>query len=206
MSNIELHAHALSKNFNRRSIFHDISFSLLSPASIAFTGKNGSGKSTLAKIVAGVLSPTTGEVVYQRNGKTLIEDERRIYVGFVSPYLNLYDEFTAMENIALLAKMRSNHSSIDAITESLFKRFNLWQRRDDTVRGYSSGMKQRLKYVFALVHSPSILILDEPSTNLDDDGMNVVEEVVKEQLLSSILIVATNDSAEAKWCKQVVQL
>jgi heme exporter protein A len=102
--------------------------------------------------------------------------------------------------------MRSNHSSIEAITESLLKRFNLWQRRDDNVRGYSSGMKQRLKYVFALVHSPSILILDEPSTNLDNDGMNVVEEVVKEQLSSSILVVATNDSAEANWCKQVVQL
>jgi len=206
MSNIEIHARDLSKNFNRRPIFRDISFSLSSPDSIAFTGKNGSGKSTLAKIVAGVLSPTKGEVVYQMNGKALTEDERKIHVGFVSPYLNLYDEFTALENIALLAKMRSNHSSIEAITESLLKRFNLWQRRDDNVRGYSSGMKQRLKYVFALVHSPSILILDEPSTNLDNDGMNVVEEVVKEQLSSSILVVATNDSAEANWCKQVVQL
>jgi heme exporter protein A len=67
-------------------------------------------------------------------------------------------------------------------------------------------MKQRLKYVFALMHSPKVLILDEPTTNLDDDGIKVVEEIVGEQKQTSLLVVATNDAAEVAWCDKVVRL
>ena len=126
--------------------------------------------------------------------------------GFVSPYLNLYDEFSAMENLFLLLRIRSIGAPTEASLETLLKRFDLWQRRNDAVRGYSTGMKQRLKYVFALAHVPSVLILDEPTTNLDNDGIKVVEEVVEEQRRSSILVVATNDSAEADWCGQKISL
>jgi len=199
-------AHDISKTFNRREIFSRISFSVSSPGSVSITGKNGAGKSTLAKIVAGVLSSTSGTMTYEEKGRTLDENSRRSHIGFVSPYLNLYDEFSAMENLFLLMRIRSTRMPADGTLESLLKLFGLWQRRDDSVRAYSTGMKQRLKYVFALAHSPSLLILDEPTTNLDDDGIKVVDEVVAEQKRSSILVVATNDSAEAGWCGQNVSL
>lgn len=206
MNQIRVHAHNISKTFNRRKILQDISFSLTSPTSFAITGKNGAGKSTLAKIVAGLLSPTSGEMMYELDAQPLDEEARKDHIGFVSPYLNLYDEFSAMENLFLLLRMRVDNSTSESTLEELLKRFNLWNRRDDAVRGYSTGMKQRLKYVFALSHSPRVLILDEPTTNLDDDGIKVVEEVVKEQKSSSLLVVATNDSAEAGWCEAGVQL
>ena len=206
MNRIHISARNIAKTFNRRRIFSDISFELSSPGSLAITGKNGSGKSTLAKIIAGVLSSTSGELIYELEGKRLDDEAKKIHIGFVSPYLNLYDEFSAMENLFLLMRIRSTKGSTEAHLEMLLKRFNLWQRRDDSVRGYSTGMKQRLKYVFALAHSPSVLILDEPTANLDNDGIKVVEDIVSEQKRSSILIVATNDSAEAAWCEQSIPL
>jgi heme exporter protein A len=206
MSTFRLTARNIAKTFNRRSIFSDISFALASPDSLAITGKNGAGKSTLAKILAGVLSPTSGEMRYELDGKILDEEAKKVHIGFVSPYLNLYDEFSAVENLFLLMRMRSTKQVTNGSPETLLKRFGLWQRKDDVVRGYSTGMKQRLKYVFALVHSPLALILDEPTTNLDNDGIKVVEEVVQEQKRSSLLIVATNDPAEAMWCGKSIQL
>jgi heme exporter protein A len=206
MTGMRLEAKNISKNFNRRRVIQDLSFSLTSPASLAITGRNGAGKSTLAKIVAGVLGATSGEIVLELDGKVLDDEARKSHIGFVSPYLFLYDEFSAMENLFLLMRIRSNQNGAKTLIEPLLKRFNLWERRDDAVRGFSTGMKQRLKYVFALSHSPSLLILDEPTTNLDDDGIKVVEEVVREQKQSSLLIVATNDSAEAAWCEKSIRL
>ncbi len=204
--NLVLQATNLSKDFNRRRIFSDISFTLSAPGSIAITGKNGSGKSTLTKIIAGVLSPTSGGVTYELDGTKLVEERIKTHIGFVSPYLNLYDEFSAMENLFLLMRIRGYRDTESTTVETLLKRFNLWQRKDDAVRGYSTGMKQRLKYVFALMHSPAVLILDEPTTNLDDDGIKVVQDTVEEQKRSSLLVVATNDTAEVAWCERVVRL
>lgn len=206
MNHIHIIARNISKTFNRRQIFSDISFSTSAPGSIAITGKNGAGKSTLAKIIAGVLSSTSGEFLIELDGKKLDDESRKTHIGFVSPYLNLYDEFSAMENLFLLMRIRSTHDRMDHKIEPLLKRFSLWERRDDAIRAYSTGMKQRLKYVFALAHSPSVLILDEPTANLDNDGIKVVEYVVTEQKRSSILIVATNDSAEAAWCEKSIRL
>ena len=199
-------ARNLSKTFNRRKIFSEVSFTISAPGSLAITGKNGAGKSTLAKIIAGVLSSTSGELAYDINGHNLDDEARKAHIGFVSPYLNLYDEFSAMENLFLLMRIRSSNHNARPQIESLLRRFSLWERRDDAIRAYSTGMKQRLKYVFALAHAPAVLILDEPTANLDIDGIKVVEEVTAEQKRSSILIVATNDSAEAAWCKQIIRL
>lgn len=206
MTKLRIVANGVSRTFNRRTVFSNISFEIASPGSMAITGKNGAGKSTLAKIIAGVLTTTSGKIDFEIEGKKLDEESRKGHIGFVSPYLNLYDEFSAVENLFLLMRMRAAKSPDTALTESLLKRFNLWHRRDDLVRGYSTGMKQRLKYVFALSHFPSILILDEPTTNLDDDGIKVVEDVVSQQKESSILVVATNDSAEAAWCEKKISL
>ncbi len=206
MNDIRIVATSISKTFNRRVIFSDINFEVKAPGSLAITGKNGAGKSTLAKIVAGVLTTTSGKIEYEVGHRKLDDESRKEHIGFVSPYLNLYDEFSAVENLFLLMRIRPAKKPDAQPTEELLKRFNLWHRRDDVVRGYSTGMKQRLKYGFALSHSPSILILDEPTTNLDDDGIKVVEEVVFRQRKSSILVVATNDSAEAAWCEKRLSL
>ncbi len=206
MTAIELRARNISKEFNRRSVLRDISFTLSVGDSLAITGKNGSGKSTLVKILAGVLSPTRGTAEYFAESKKLHPAEAKEKLGFVTPYLQLYDEFSAMENLKLLSMIRSNTSAIAGEAETLLKQFQLWDRRDDFVRAYSSGMKQRLKYVFALLHRPQVLILDEPTSNLDSEGIEIVKTIVARQKQSGILVAATSDSDEASWCRQRIHL
>jgi heme exporter protein A len=196
----------LGKTFNRKVIFREVSFELGRTSSLAITGRNGSGKSTLVKIIAGLLSPSAGSVAIEDGGQILDESRQREHLGLVSPYLQLYDEFTALENIEILSRIRGIKTLERDHVQSLFTTFSLWDRRNDALRVFSSGMKQRLKYVFALVHRPTVLILDEPTSNLDSEGVESVKQVVRDQKSRGIMIIATNEAQEAKWCDEALHL
>ncbi|MDP2209618.1 MAG: ABC transporter ATP-binding protein [Bacteroidota bacterium] len=202
---IKLEVQNIKKIFNGRKIFSDINFQLENKSALAITGRNGSGKSTLVKILAGVLSPTNGQVDFYLNGKSIDLQNRYQYFGFVAPYLQMYDEFTAMENLELFARIRNIEVDKDYI-DLLLKRVNLYERKDSYVREYSSGMKQRLKYAFALLHKPPLLILDEPRSNLDAEGISVVYQIIQEQKQSGCVVVATNDSEDIQFCNQEIDL
>ncbi|MFH0992305.1 MAG: ABC transporter ATP-binding protein [bacterium] len=206
VKNITLSVRRLTKIFNRRTIFKDVSFELSRGNSLAITGRNGSGKSTLLKILSGVLSSTFGEVCWTLEGKQYSQEEVKHDFGLVSPYLQLYDEFTALENLHLLSEIRGMRNQSDERIKLLLEQLLLWERRDDFIRTYSSGMKQRLKYAFALLHEPTILFLDEPTANLDTDGIQAVRTFAKHQRESGILIVATNDEQESQWCENHIHL
>jgi len=206
MNPLTIHASGIGKSFNRRMVLKDITLSLSSGESLAITGKNGSGKSTLIKILAGLLSPTKGNVNYKVSGTSVELDSLRPMIGLVSPYLQLYDEFTAFENLMILLRIRNNTIPAQGDLENIFRTFGLWERRDDVVRTFSSGMKQRLKYVVALAHAPSIVMLDEPTANLDDDGCTVVKDTVQELQSRVLTIIATNDEREASWCKKRIHV
>jgi heme exporter protein A len=196
----------ITKEFNRRPIFRDISFELNALDSLVITGRNGAGKSTLIKIIAGVLSPTRGTVEYHGANGVLSPDDVRDTLGLVSPYLQLYDEFSALENLRYLSRIRSNSVRVEEESERLLRQFGLWEKRADHVRTYSSGMKQRLKFVFALLHKPALLLLDEPTSNLDAEGVDVVRQIVEEQKRTGILVVATNDESEVAWGQRRIHL
>ncbi len=206
MNQITLTVSGLSKEFNRRMIFRNVSFTISTGEALALTGKNGSGKSTLIKILSGVLTPFKGNVVFTVNGARIGPDDIKSAIGLVSPYLQLYDEFTGLENLLVLSSIRSNGSIRAGRAEALLDRFGLAARQHDLVRGYSSGMKQRLKYAFALLHAPGVLLLDEPTSNLDAEGIEVVRQVVREQQKTGVLILATNDEDEAAWCSRRFQV
>jgi heme exporter protein A len=206
MNSISIIVSGLSKDFNRSSIFRDISFTLSSPASLSITGKNGAGKSTLSKILAGLLSSTRGTITYSVDEKQIGIEEFKHHIGFVSPYLNLYDEFTVLENLRFLSSIRAASQQNGNRIKELLILVGLWNRRDDIVGTFSSGMKQRLKYAFALLHKPAVLILDEPTSNLDGEGIDVVKQIMLEQKRSNILIIATNNKEEAHWCAQQIQV
>lgn len=194
------------KRFNRRTIFQRVAMDLTGPGSVAIVGRNGSGKSTLAKIVAGVLSPTSGSVRLEVEGLEIPRVDRYRYLGFVSPYLTLYDEFTASENVTMLEAMRSGVTPGAAVVNELLESMGLLARKNDRVGTFSSGMKQRVKYAVALVHRPPLLILDEPTANLDSDGVAFVRQIAERQKRDGILLVATNDQDEAEWCEHRIEL
>jgi len=205
MSNYSLIAESINKTFGRRLIFKDINFKLNSSTIFGISGPNGSGKSTLVKIIANIISPSSGKLVHNLNGSKIKPEKLHNHIGLVSPYLVLYDEFTAYENLNYFSEIRGIPFNKERVVD-LLNKFLLFNRKDDLVKTYSSGMKQRLKFIFALMHSPHLIILDEPTSNLDDEGKEVVYELVKEEGRKNIVIVASNEKNDLSMCEKIIDL
>lgn len=205
MNKIQLQVKDLKKTFNNRLVFNKLSFELNSGDKFVITGKNGSGKSTLIKILAGVLTETSGKIEYSVDEKKFDRENFYQIVGLVSPYLVLYDEFTAFENLSLFSKIRGLKICDEEINEILIH-VGLYERRNDLVRTYSSGMKQRMKYASAILHNPLVLLLDEPTSNLDAEGKNFVDDLVFNFRKDGIVIVATNETQDFKYGEKIINL
>jgi heme exporter protein A len=202
---ISLEVKGLAKSFGYRKVFEGVYFSIKSGKSLVIVGKNGSGKTTLLKILAGFLRPSKGEVIISLDGQIKKREERKKLLGFVAPDLTLYDELTALENLEFLTQVQGlgfNKSELNKKLEEM----GLRGRGDDLVSSYSSGMKQRLKYVFALLNNPQILLLDEPGSNLDEPGLFLLDKIIEDQRKREILVLATNDKRETKYGDEILNL
>ncbi len=207
MDKFELSAIGLAKSFVAGEyIFKNISINITNGSIFGITGDNGSGKSTLMKVLCGSTHPTDGSMGFKANGNSIDFDNFHRYFGYVAPYLNIYEEFTPLEHLTILAKIRGiGYDGNQAKT--LLNRFNLFNRRHDEIKTFSSGMKQRMKFIIALQHSPAVLFLDEPSTNLDAAGVECFREVTEEySKAGKAVIIATNDAREKALCKRTVDL
>lgn len=193
----------LRKDFDRRPVFKNLNFTLANSDSLAITGKNGSGKSTLIKVLANTYSQTSGNVTFSIDGTAIERQHFYKHIGFVSPYLNLYDEFSGYENLHFVANLRGLKTEV---IDGTLNRVGLFDRRHDLVKIYSSGMKQRLKLAFAIIHNPLILMLDEPTSNLDAEGIKIVDNIAEEYKHERILIIATNDEHEKNLCRKDINL
>jgi heme exporter protein A len=189
-------AGALSKKYGGVTVFSNISLSVRKGESLAITGRNGSGKSTLLEILAGVKTPSSGEVLYHSGDGVLPRGEIRGRLGFLSPRLNPYGELTGMENIRFASGSRGREED----AEELLRRFELHPHRDKPVRRYSTGMRQRLKIILSLLHDPDVLLLDEPGSGLDEAGRKTLGALIGESKENRILVIATNDEEEARFC------
>ncbi len=205
MSKYSVEANELNKTFGRRLIFNGINFRYDKSGVFGISGPNGSGKSTLVKIIAGLISPTKGKIIHKNSDNEIIPEKLHNHIGFVSPYLVLYEEFTAWENLNIFSKIRDTNLDKD-YAKDLLSGFLLYNRRDDLVKTYSSGMKQRMKFIFALIHNPELLIFDEPTSNLDDEGKNSVYEIIEDKSKESIIIIASNDKADLDLCPEILDL
>jgi heme exporter protein A len=205
MNNYSVSAIDLNMTFGRRLIFNGINFGYKENGIYGISGPNGSGKSTLVKIIAGLLTASGGKMVHKNSEHEIIPEKLHNYIGFVSPYLVLYEEFSAWENLIYYAKIRGIPFDGDIATD-LLKRFLLYDRRDDLIKTYSSGMKQRMKFVFALIHKPWILIFDEPTSNLDEEGKKCVYDIVREQANNAIIIIASNDQTDLDLCSETLDI
>lgn len=203
MSNFSVRAESLSKSFGRRHIFAGLDFKFDKYGIYGISGPNGSGKSTLVKIIAGLISPTKGTVKHILEENEIPPEKLHNHIGFVSPYLVLYEEFSAWENLDLFARIRNVPFNIEKI-EYLLKVFLLFERKDDLVKTYSSGMKQRMKFIFAMMHSPRLLIFDEPTSNLDEEGKASVYRIVREQGNDSIVLIASNERTDLELCSETI--
>ena len=200
----ELIATGVGQRFGRRVLFRRLELSARGGETLAITGSNGSGKSTLVKILAGVQTPTRGQVVLRLDGNDGPDDDRPFLTGLVAPYLNVYDGFSPRENLQFIARARRMAKASGRI-EAVLERVALPDRADDLVGTFSSGMKQRMRFAAALLADPPLVILDEPTSNLDEAGIRTVEGIVRSCTDEGrVVIVATNDAAEAAACDRTL--
>lgn len=149
------------------------------------------------------MSFTAGELELQADGTKIKKEDFYKHIGVISPYLNFYEGFSAYEILELTARIRGiGKNKIDESLETVA----LYNRRNDDVRVFSSGMKQRLKFAFALLHQPIILLLDEPTSNLDEEGIEIFEVIINDYYNKGMVIIATNSAYEKALCRRELNL
>lgn len=200
-----LSVRGLAKSYGARGLFRDVTFDLTPGDSLVITGRNGSGKSTLLRILCGLIRPSAGSVTFRVGERPASDRERRAMMGLVAPDLILYDELTALENLHFFARVRGLPRSDEELL-ALLEDVGLAGRGHDPAGTFSSGMRQRLKYAYALLHRPPILFLDEPTANLDEAGIAFVHRCITRQREGGILIVATNDREELQFGDRILRL
>ena len=182
-----------------------VSFSVASPGAIAVTGVNGSGKSTLLRILAGLLRPSGGALTLRVSGRALSPASRRQGIGYAGSDLMFYEELSAAENLSFAGRALGLEHPEIAAADRLTK-VGLERYAHDRVGNLSSGMKQRLRLAFALLHRPPLLLLDEPGSHLDEEGCSLVRRVVEEQRREGLVVIATNDERESRLAEQRIEL
>lgn len=196
----------VSRSFNRRKVIDSVSFKLNKGNYFAIKGSNGAGKSTLLRIILGDFEIEKGNIGYYRNGTQITLLDFLSKISFSAPYFNLYEEFTLIELSEIYCEFRNINLNKNLFTE-LTNRFKLNEHLNKQIKFFSSGMKQRAKLVLCFLSEPEIIFLDEPSTNLDVDGMNVLFDILKEyKEKGATLLLASNENRELELCDSFLSL
>ena len=201
MESINLQCTDLSKNYNGKVIFKNVNINLTEKSSLVINGRNGSGKSTLLKVISHLIRFDKGNIELNINGQKITKEKIYTKIGFLAPYISLYDELTGWENLAFFYDLKVvQRDKKEEELKYLLEKVGLLKRKNDLIRNYSSGMKQRLKLAFAIINNPPLLLMDEPRTNLDEEGISVVYNIAEEQKKRGILILATNEKEDNELC------
>ena len=198
-----LRAEGLVKSYGAIQALRGVDLKAHEGASLVLLGPNGAGKSTLLGVLAGRIRPTAGKVSMGGRG---VEpgDASRASVGYLAHASLLYPGLTARENLLFYGKLY-NLADPSFRAEEMLRFMGLWERRNDRVGGFSRGMEQRLSIARALLHDPSILLLDEPFSGLDHQSSRAFGEALGEMRDGRrILIIATHDLAAVARLGEVV--
>ena len=177
----------VSKSFGSNKVIDKFNYSF-NKGIYAILGKNGSGKSTLLKLIGNLLSPSSGDIIYKTDEK--IETQKKIF--FCSPYQELISELTIKEFINFHNKFRYSITDYNKI----LKNFKLNNYIDSKIENLSSGSLQKLKLIISFYSDSEFILLDEPTTNLDNDGKIKYMKVLKEFSNKKGIIIATNDNSD----------
>lgn len=201
---MDLSIQRLSKAFQQRVLFKDLSFEIQTGSHFAIAGANGSGKSTLLKILSGGLLPSSGSITYTLQQQTLPADQVYRQLHFVAPYNTVIEELTLPEifkmhqRLGLLQSWSGYKPWLDKIEYPFHP--------DRQIKTYSSGMKQRVKLALALLDSRPLILLDEPGSNLDTQGKEWMYALISGLNAHQTLVIASNEPAEISLCHQGINI
>jgi ABC-type multidrug transport system ATPase subunit len=192
------------KRYNREWIFRGFNYEFENGKSYAITGPNGSGKSTLLQAIGGALLLSEGQVAYGNDQQEIAPEKAFQHLSIAAPYLELIEEMSVTEFLTF-------HQSFKPFlpgktVASIIAEVGLEKAAAKQIRYYSSGMKQRVKLAQALFSDVSLILLDEPCTNLDKTGIQLYQGLVNQYRLGRTIIVSSNDEAEYGFCEQSVSI
>ena len=193
-----------SKRFHHEWIFKNLNLDLSAGDSIAITGGNGSGKSTLLKCLSGAIPLTSGAIQYQSGATQIVEEQWFRSLALATPYLELPEEFTLSEVLTFHFQFKNplQQRSNAEILEVL----GLEKHKSKTLSQFSSGMKQRVKLALAIFSEVPFLLLDEPTTNLDKQGVTWYLDLIQQFSQDRIVMICSNDPREYDFCEKKIAM
>lgn len=193
-----------SKRFHHEWIFKNLNLDLSAGDSIAITGGNGSGKSTLLKCLSGAIPLTSGAIQYQSGATQIVEEQWFRSLALATPYLELPEEFTLSEVLSFHFQFKNplQQRSNAEILEIL----GLEKHKSKAISQFSSGMKQRVKLALAIFSEVPFLLLDEPTTNLDKQGVTWYLDLIQQFSQDRILMICSNDPREYDFCEKKIAM
>jgi ABC-type multidrug transport system ATPase subunit len=194
----------IGKKFNRQWVFKGINLEISSQQSLALVGNNGSGKSTLIQIIFNFQTYSKGSINYWLNQILLTEEELVGKIAFAAPYLELFEDFTLIEMLQFHFKLIPKQADISL--EEMISNGGLGGQENKAVKYFSSGMKQRLKLLMAIYADTPLLLLDEPCSNLDNQGIEWYRNLVQTQLKKRTIIIASNQLFEYDFCDSTLSV
>jgi len=194
----------LGKRYNREWIFRNLSFQFGINKHYAITGPNGSGKSTLLQIIAGSAMYTEGEIAYHHLDKTIEPENIFKKISFAAPYLDLVEEMTLYEFLSFHGKMKNWIDLFD--TKKIVFLLDLEKSAHKQLRYFSSGMKQRVKLAQAIFSDVPVVLLDEPTTNLDEEGIQLYKTLIENYCENRLVIISSNDKEEYSFCGECIDM
>ena len=192
----------LGKRFNYHWLYRNLNLSFSNTHKYAIKGPNGSGKSTLLKLISSYLTPSEGIINYRKNSVNISSSDIYQHVSFVAPYLELIEEYTFSE----LFDFHSHFRLLSISKSNLESLLDLGNIKNKSIRHFSSGMKQRTKLALGLATNSSIYLLDEPTTNLDNQGKQWYEEMIVKFCKDALVIIASNESDDFVLCDEVIDI
>lgn len=201
---MEVRLQNLGKKFLRRWVFQNLDEIIPSGSKCAIIGYNGSGKSTLLQIISGARVASAGAVLFQEDGIQVPLDKLYQKISIAAPYVDLVEEFTLQEFFHFHSKFKKMQ---DGLGYTKFKDVLSYSFRDDQpLKSFSSGMKQRVKLAISILSETSMILLDEPCSNLDQQGRKWYQQLVEKYLAERTLLIASNDPFEYEMTHQSISL
>jgi len=215
----------IGKRYNYEWIFHKVNYEFTGDNNYVILGSNGSGKSTLLQVITGNIIQSEGEISYKipslrlnaenKNKNTGVEipdsateiDTDTIFrhLSFASPYLDLFDEFTLTESIEFQARFKPFYKDLD--TKSIIALTQLEKAKDKQLKQYSSGMKQRVRLALAILCDTPLLLLDEPTSNLDKKAIDWYQNLINDYSQNRLIIVCSNQQEyEYPFCNKELHI
>jgi ABC-type multidrug transport system ATPase subunit len=194
----------IGRRFNRDWIFRGIDYTFNIGESYAILGPNGSGKSTLLQVLTGSLTPSAGSITYTFNGNVVDAEDIFQHLSLAAPYLELIEEFTLAEMIDFHFKFKPYKAGMN--NEAVLDLLGLHASRDKMIKYFSSGMKQRLKLALAFCADTPLLMLDEPTSNLDKQGVEWYLSLVQQFAANRLTVVCSNQEHEYGFCNERLEI